>query len=114
MRIEENENSIFQADGLLLAFGGSGSVRGGGSRVESGPLLTFRKALEKHRACAAYPAASGVLAGPLHYYGGYRWLTTAPWHSELRIHKDTERGDNDTIKAPGGGTLRIDGRTCNR
>ncbi|KAL1873426.1 hypothetical protein VTK73DRAFT_1017 [Phialemonium thermophilum] len=30
----------------------------------------------------------------------------------LRIHKDIERGDNDTIKMPGGKTVRIDGRKC--
>ena len=31
---------------------------------------------------------------------------------ELRIHKDTERGDNDTIKLPNGKTVKIDGKTC--
>lgn len=31
---------------------------------------------------------------------------------KLRIHGETERGDNDTIKVPGGKTVRIDGKTC--
>ncbi|KAI1212077.1 uncharacterized protein F4807DRAFT_458278 [Annulohypoxylon truncatum] len=31
---------------------------------------------------------------------------------ELRIHKDTERGDNDTVKFPGGKTVKIDGKKC--
>ncbi|KAI1102440.1 hypothetical protein F4804DRAFT_334283 [Jackrogersella minutella] len=30
----------------------------------------------------------------------------------LRIHEDTERGDNDTVKFPGGQTVKIDGKTC--
>ncbi|KAI1391806.1 uncharacterized protein F4822DRAFT_105731 [Hypoxylon trugodes] len=30
----------------------------------------------------------------------------------LRIHEDTERGDNDTVKFPGGKTVKIDGKTC--
>jgi hypothetical protein len=30
---------------------------------------------------------------------------------ELRIHKDTERGDNDTVKVAGK-TVKIDGRKC--
>ena len=30
---------------------------------------------------------------------------------ELRIHKDTERGDNDTIKL-GNKTIKIDGKKC--
>ena len=32
--------------------------------------------------------------------------------TELRIHKDTERGDNDTIKLGNGQTVTIDGKTC--
>jgi len=31
---------------------------------------------------------------------------------KLRIHKDTERGDNDTIKMPNGQTVVIDGKSC--
>ncbi|KAI1505957.1 hypothetical protein F5X99DRAFT_176155 [Biscogniauxia marginata] len=31
---------------------------------------------------------------------------------KLRIHKDTERGDNDTVKFPGGKEVKIDGKTC--
>jgi hypothetical protein len=31
---------------------------------------------------------------------------------ELRIHEETERGDNDTIKIAGGKTVKIDGKTC--
>ena len=31
---------------------------------------------------------------------------------ELRIHEDTERGDNDTVKLPNGKTVVIDGKTC--
>lgn len=31
---------------------------------------------------------------------------------ELRIHKDTERGDNDTVKMPNGQKVVIDGKTC--
>lgn len=31
---------------------------------------------------------------------------------KLRIHKHTERGDNDTVKFPGGKTTKIDGKTC--
>ncbi|KAI1372469.1 hypothetical protein F4677DRAFT_263592 [Hypoxylon crocopeplum] len=31
---------------------------------------------------------------------------------KLRIHEDTERGDNDTVKFPGGKTVKIDGKTC--
>ncbi|KAI5924615.1 hypothetical protein F4810DRAFT_664404 [Camillea tinctor] len=31
---------------------------------------------------------------------------------KLRIHKDTERGDNDTIKMPNGTKVKIDGKTC--
>ncbi|KAI1641897.1 uncharacterized protein F4817DRAFT_28327 [Daldinia loculata] len=31
---------------------------------------------------------------------------------KLRIHKDTERGDNDTVKFPNGQTVKIDGKTC--
>ncbi|CZR63702.1 probable Mitochondrial zinc maintenance protein 1, mitochondrial [Phialocephala subalpina] len=32
---------------------------------------------------------------------------------KLRIHEQTERGDNDTVKAPGGGKpIVIDGKTC--
>ncbi|CAK7228922.1 Mitochondrial zinc maintenance protein 1, mitochondrial [Sporothrix bragantina] len=30
----------------------------------------------------------------------------------LRIHEETERGDNDTIKIGGGKTVKIDGKTC--
>ncbi|KAI0172949.1 hypothetical protein GGR52DRAFT_572759 [Hypoxylon sp. FL1284] len=30
----------------------------------------------------------------------------------LRIHQETERGDNDTVKFPGGKTAKIDGKTC--
>lgn len=30
----------------------------------------------------------------------------------LRIHEETERGDNDTIKMPGGQTVTIDGKKC--
>lgn len=32
--------------------------------------------------------------------------------AELRIHEYTERGDNDTITAPGGQTIKIDGKKC--
>lgn len=32
--------------------------------------------------------------------------------TELRIHEDTERGDNDTIKMPDGKRVVIDGKTC--
>jgi hypothetical protein len=28
--------------------------------------------------------------------------------SELRIHKDIERGDNDSVKKPKGGAVKID------
>ena len=28
--------------------------------------------------------------------------------SELRIHKDIERGDNDTVKNPKGGTAKVE------
>ncbi|KAI0850668.1 hypothetical protein F5Y00DRAFT_26859 [Daldinia vernicosa] len=31
---------------------------------------------------------------------------------KLRIHEDTERGDNDTVKLPNGHTVKIDGKTC--
>ncbi|KAI2470704.1 hypothetical protein F4781DRAFT_166100 [Annulohypoxylon bovei var. microspora] len=31
---------------------------------------------------------------------------------KLRIHEDTERGDNDTVKFPDGQTVKIDGKTC--
>ncbi|CAK7565133.1 MAG: Mitochondrial zinc maintenance protein 1, mitochondrial [Sporothrix epigloea] len=31
---------------------------------------------------------------------------------KLRIHEETERGDNDTIKIGGGKTAKIDGKTC--
>ncbi|KAI0020028.1 hypothetical protein F4780DRAFT_779951 [Xylariomycetidae sp. FL0641] len=31
---------------------------------------------------------------------------------KLRIHKDTERGDNDSVKFPNGKTVKIDGKTC--
>ncbi|KAI1803928.1 hypothetical protein F4811DRAFT_306221 [Daldinia bambusicola] len=31
---------------------------------------------------------------------------------KLRIHEDTERGDNDTVKFPNGKTVKIDGKTC--
>lgn len=31
---------------------------------------------------------------------------------ELRIHEDTERGDNDTIKLSEGKTIKIDGKKC--
>ncbi|KAI2619832.1 hypothetical protein GGS26DRAFT_595235 [Hypomontagnella submonticulosa] len=31
---------------------------------------------------------------------------------KLRIHEATERGDNDTVKFPGGKTVKIDGKTC--
>jgi len=31
---------------------------------------------------------------------------------KLRIHKDTERGDNDTVKMPNGQNIVIDGKTC--
>jgi len=37
-----------------------------------------------------------------------RLLTTI----ELRIHKYTERGDNNTVKMPNGQTVVIDGKTC--
>ncbi|KAI0839406.1 hypothetical protein F5Y06DRAFT_295431 [Hypoxylon sp. FL0890] len=30
----------------------------------------------------------------------------------LRIHEDTERGDNDTVKFPNGQTVKIDGKMC--
>ncbi|EON95778.1 zinc maintenance protein [Phaeoacremonium minimum UCRPA7] len=30
----------------------------------------------------------------------------------LRIHDETERGDNDTIKVGGGKTIKIDGKKC--
>ncbi|KAI1077779.1 hypothetical protein F5B20DRAFT_252846 [Whalleya microplaca] len=30
----------------------------------------------------------------------------------LRIHEETERGDNDTVKFPGGQTVKIDGKKC--
>ncbi|OTA99000.1 hypothetical protein M426DRAFT_96684 [Hypoxylon sp. CI-4A] len=30
----------------------------------------------------------------------------------LRIHEDTERGDNDTVKLPNGQKVTIDGKTC--
>jgi hypothetical protein len=38
-----------------------------------------------------------------------RSLLTA---AELRIHAETERGDNDTIKMPNGQKMKIDGKTC--
>jgi len=31
---------------------------------------------------------------------------------KLRIHEDTERGDNDTVKMPNGQSVVIDGKTC--
>jgi len=31
---------------------------------------------------------------------------------KLRIHEDTERGDNDTVKMPNGQKVVIDGKTC--
>jgi complex III assembly factor LYRM7 len=36
-------------------------------------------------------------------------LTTV---TELRIHAETERGDNDTIKMPNGQKITIDGKKC--
>ena len=30
----------------------------------------------------------------------------------LRIHEETERGDNDTVKTGNGQTVKIDGKTC--
>ncbi|KAK1765098.1 zinc maintenance protein [Phialemonium atrogriseum] len=30
----------------------------------------------------------------------------------LRIHEETEKGDNDTIKIGGGKTIKIDGKKC--
>ena len=30
----------------------------------------------------------------------------------LRIHEETERGDNDTVKMPNGQKVKIDGKTC--
>lgn len=30
----------------------------------------------------------------------------------LRIHEDTERGDNDTVKMPNGQMVKIDGKKC--
>ena len=30
----------------------------------------------------------------------------------LRIHEDTERGDNDTVKMPNGQKVKIDGKKC--
>jgi complex III assembly factor LYRM7 len=38
-------------------------------------------------------------------------LLTSPPSSELRIHKDIERGDNDTVKL-GNKTVKIDGKKC--
>lgn len=32
--------------------------------------------------------------------------------TELKIRKDTERGDNDSIKMPNGKSVVIDGKTC--
>jgi complex III assembly factor LYRM7 len=32
--------------------------------------------------------------------------------TELRIHDETERGDNDTVKMPNGQKVVIDGKTC--
>jgi complex III assembly factor LYRM7 len=40
----------------------------------------------------------------------FAFLTKAP--TELRIHEDTERGDNDTVKMPNGQKVVIDGKTC--
>lgn len=31
---------------------------------------------------------------------------------ELRIHEETERGDNDTVNMPNGQKVVIDGKTC--
>lgn len=32
--------------------------------------------------------------------------------AELRIHEETERGDNDSVKMPNGKKIVIDGKTC--
>lgn len=32
--------------------------------------------------------------------------------AELRIHEETERGDNDSIKMPNGQTVKIEGKKC--
>lgn len=36
-------------------------------------------------------------------------LTTV---AELRIHAETERGDNDSIKMPNGQKVKIEGKKC--
>lgn len=33
-------------------------------------------------------------------------------NAELRIHEETERGDNDTIKMPNGQKVVVDGKSC--
>jgi hypothetical protein len=33
-------------------------------------------------------------------------------HKGLRIHEQTEKGDNDTVKLPTGETIKIDGKLC--
>ncbi|KAI1635259.1 hypothetical protein F4809DRAFT_465330 [Biscogniauxia mediterranea] len=43
---------------------------------------------------------------------GEAYSMVGGWSPELRIHKDTERGDNDTVKLPNGKTVKIDGKTC--
>lgn len=41
------------------------------------------------------------------------WFISLLSHTaELRIREDTERGDNDTVKMPGGQKVVIDGKTC--
>jgi hypothetical protein len=32
--------------------------------------------------------------------------------AELRIHEETERGDNDSIKMPNGQKVKIEGKKC--
>lgn len=42
-------------------------------------------------------------------YGGFCALISRP--TELRIHDDIERGDNDSVKKPRGGTAKV-GKAC--
>ncbi len=46
------------------------------------------------------------------YIGGVSSLRQLTQPVGLRIHQDTERGDNDTIKFSNGATVKIDGKTC--
>ncbi|KAL1892764.1 Mitochondrial zinc maintenance protein 1, mitochondrial [Sporothrix stenoceras] len=90
----------FQGDSRVLSAARE-QIRTNFREKASLPEAEVQPAIQHAEEVASFLRAN-VVQGKREEEGVYR----------LRIHEETERGDNDTIKIGGGKTVKIDGKTC--